>query len=85
MGEPRNKWKEPDEHPIAGKWHVRHEIDAARGTGYLFGKNFDRLADALAFCAKQTGQRRLLVHAEGDGWLRIDDLSQFYYVPGTSQ
>ncbi|MFC7663791.1 hypothetical protein ACFQWF_15175 [Methylorubrum suomiense] len=77
-----NKWREPDHHPIVGQWHVRHEISAARDTGYLFGKNFATLAEALDFCATQEGQCRLLTHIEGEGWLRVDKPFQSYFVMG---
>lgn len=74
-----NKWNEPDEHPVKRQWHVRHTIPAAEGTGYLFGKNFEKLPDALSFCALQT-HARLLVHVSGEEWLRIDDQSARYFV-----
>ena len=84
---PKNQWKELDEHPYIGLWHVRHTIPAARDTGYMFGKNFATAAEALTFCQdmrEQDWATRLLTHVEGDRWLMHPDPSQYYFVPGST-
>jgi hypothetical protein len=80
-----NQWNELDEYPILGKYHVRHYIEQAIGTGYMFGKNFDTLDEAITFCSKQKYSYRLLIHIKGDEWLNVTDASQRYYVPETEK
>lgn len=79
-----NKWDELDEHPIVGKFHIRHTILGAEDTGYMFGKNFDTLDEALAFAKTKyfsVGPRpRLLIHVKDTEWLLIHDLNGRYGV-----
>lgn len=82
--EPRNQWKELDEFPELGKYHVRHSIPAARGTGYLFGKNFDTLSEAVQFFETQE-YTRLLIHVDGEHWLKIEAPLAYIHALGSNR
>lgn len=80
-----NQWNELDEAPIVGKYHVRHRIEAAIDTGYMFGKNFNTLFEALNFCILSPYNTRIMFHVENDQWLILESPFNVYLMPHLSR
>lgn len=72
---PANQWREVDVFPEPGMVHVRHQIEEARDTGYMFGKNFWSVREAVNFAQsrRQLGLvANVLVQDGPEDWIYVE-------------